>query len=285
MNKTLKMDSLQFTAPEFVDAENARMPADFQEGNAQPRLLHYPLQGGSEGARPSIIVCPGGGYQGLAPHEGGPVAQAFNALGFEAFVLMYTLPPENPLSPLQQLAHSVRFVRKNAERFGVNPNQIAICGFSAGGHLCGSAGVHWKQADAIAGDSVSSRPDAMVLCYPVISSIDGSVHSGSLNNLMGKNADAEAQRWFSLEQNVNADTSPTFLWHTADDAAVPVSNSLRFAAALGAANVVYSLHVYPHGRHGLGLAPEDPDLAEWPRLAAQWMQLHVFKNGGKAPRG
>ncbi len=272
------MDSPKFTVPVFVEAAEARMPSAFQEGNPNPRLLHYPLQTDSRETRPAIIVCPGGGYQGLAPHEGGPVAEAFNALGYHAFVLMYTVRPENSLSPLLQLTHAVRFVRKNADRFGVNPNQIAVCGFSAGGHLCGSAGIHWKQADAIAADPVSGRPDAMVLCYAVLSSAEGSVHEGTLENLMGPNADEDARRWFSLEQNVSSDTSPTFLWHTADDDVVPVSNSLFFANALGEAGIIYSLHVYPHGRHGLGLASEDPDLSEWPRLAAQWMKLHVFKN-------
>jgi len=237
----------------------------------RPWLEPYVLD--AERARGAVLVCPGGGYGGRAPHEGAPIAKRLNQAGIHGFVAQYRVAPHRHPEPILDASRALRIIRHRAAEWRVRPDRIAILGFSAGGHLAGSAGVHADKECTKAGDEldvVSSRPDAMILCYPVISS-QQFAHLGSFKNLLGPDAPEDLRRFMSLELHVSESTPPTFLWHTAEDAGVPVGNSLLFASALSRYKVPFELHVYPKGRHGLGLAPELPHVATWAELACQWL--------------
>ena len=246
----------------------APVPGDFQ-----PHLTPFLLPG--DVVRPCIVVCPGGGYGGRARHEADPIARKFNDLGFHAFVLEYRVHPQAHFpEPQQDALRAIKLVRARAAEFRIRPDAIAILGFSAGGHLAVSASFLYDRIEANAGDAAdaaSARPDASILCYPVISGVT-EPHSGSFLNLLGKAEPAEAElQALSGERNVDADTPPAFLWHTAEDGAVPVANSLNYAAALRKAGVPFALHVFPFGSHGLGLAPDRPDIARWPELCSDFL--------------
>lgn len=211
-----------------------------------------------------VIVCPGGGYAGLAPHEAGPVAALLNREGLSAAVLRYRVAPHRHPLPLQDLQAALRAVRKRAGALGIDPHKVAVLGFSAGGHLCAMAGVHHTGPE--------DRPDAMVLCYPVIS-FGPEAHVGSIGNLLGRRELTEDEvRYFSPHCCATPETPPAFIWHTADDEGVPVANSLLMAGALAKQGVPVSLHVFPHGRHGLGLAPRDSALGQWIPLMLDWFR-------------
>jgi acetyl esterase/lipase len=238
----------------------------------RPWLDPYPVPTG----RPcgAVLICPGGGYGGRAYHEGILVAQRFNQAGFHAFVVHYSVAPRRHPVPLCDASRALRLMRQGASRWSVSPEHIAICGFSAGGHLAGSLGTHFDRPylqDPEAPGRFANRPDALILCYPVISS--GPVgHQGSFANLLGPEATAAARYDLSLEQQVSAQTPPAFLWHTVADEGVPVENSLLFAQALRGHGVPFELHVYPRGQHGLGLAAEDPHVATWMELCCEWLR-------------
>lgn len=243
----------------------------------QPVLDCYPLPGAEP--RPAIVILPGGGYGGRAPHEGVDVAERFNRLGMHAFVVQYRVAPYRFPAPQLDAFRAIRMVRALSKKAG-NPwkiiaGQVAVCGFSAGGHLAASTGTLFKDSDvqALAGDEAdreSQRPDALILGYPVISFEPEWGHTGSGANLLGPRCEAERGR-FALNRRVCADTPPAYLWHTADDEGVPVENSFRFASAMRRFERPVGLHVFPHGRHGLGLAPEDRDIRVWPELAADFL--------------
>ena len=249
-------------APELANTT----PADI------PMLTPYLPESGSPTA--AIVVCPGGGYQMRAEHEGEPVALWLNTLGVAAFVVDYRVAPHRNPIPLGDAQRAIRIVRANAERWNVLPGQVGILGFSAGGHLAATAGTQWDRGVFDAPDPIdrnSCRPDLLVLCYPVISFIMAG-HMGSMTNLLGEMPSLEQRRAHSAELNVNANTPPAFLWHTADDAAVDVDNSLMFASALRRHGVPFALHVFPTGAHGLGLAEGHPEAQIWPELCAQFLR-------------
>ena len=241
------------------------------------QLTPYPVAA----ARGAVIVCPGGGYARLAPHESEPVARWLNGLGIAAFVLAYRVAPHRYPAPLRDGQRAVQLVRHRAAAWGLDPARVGMLGFSAGGHLAASVGTCPDAADPASADPVarrSSRPDLLVLCYPVIS-FGGQRHLGSTDNLLGLEATAEQRADVSLELRVAADTPPTFLWHTAADQSVPVEHGLLFASALGRHGVPFALHVYPHGRHGLGLAEGDPLVGTWRTLCAAWLADRGYGHG------
>jgi acetyl esterase/lipase len=245
-------------------------------GDETPRLTPFLLPSG--GATGAVIVCPGGGYRGRAAHEGAPVARWLNALGIAAFVLDYRVAPNRHPIPLGDAQRAIRMVRHNADVWGIRPDRIGILGFSAGGHLAATAGTHFDSGNAQAEDPIerqSSRPDALVLCYAVIT-FGEFRHDGSMTNLLGPEPPDDLRQLLSNELQVTSDTPPTFLWHTGDDAGVPVENALLFAAALRRNGVSFALHIFPHGRHGLGLAPDDPIVGAWPALCGQWLTAAGF---------
>lgn len=237
----------------------------------------------SRRVRTTILICPGGGYTMTSDREAEPVALRFTALGYNAFVLRYAVKPARYPEALLELSASVAYIRRNAERFHVHPGRIAVCGFSAGGHLAGCLGAFWQEPFlsrplGIRGEE--NRPNALVLCYPVISS--GSfAHEGSFEALLGEDKDGLRPQ-LSLENRVNPDVPPVFLWHTFSDGSVPVENSLLFAQALRRYGVPFELHIYPQGHHGLSLATEqsgsepdklEPHCSTWVPLCDEWLRI------------
>ena len=231
----------------------------------------------------AVIVCPGGGYGNLAiDHEGKQIADWLNGLGVSAFILKYRLGPvyHHP-APLQDAQRAIRIVRSRAKEFGVDPARIGIWGFSAGGHLASTAGTHFDEGNAGAADAVdrvSSRPDFMILAYPVISLTTDYVHKGSRKNLLGDPYDEKLATQLSSETQVTARTPPTFLFHTDEDTGVPPENSVLFYLALRKAKVPAELHIYLKGRHGVGLAPTDPVLSTWSGRLADWLKIRGLLN-------
>lgn len=234
----------------------------------------------------AVIVCPGGGYGGLAMgHEGTDIAKWLNDRGIAAFILKYRtvskgVPAPIHPAPLTDAQRAIRTVRAKAIEWGVDPKRIGIWGFSAGGHLASSAATHFDEGmknsdDADAIEKVSCRPDFAILAYPVISMKAPVTHGGSRNNLLGKNADDKLVETFCNDQAVTKDTPPTFLFHTDEDKGVVPMNSILFYAALKKHGVPAELHIYENGVHGVGLAPvnkfKDPGLSGWPDRLNEWL--------------
>jgi acetyl esterase/lipase len=250
-----------------------------------PSLQHYPAPA-DKASGAAIIVCPGGGYGRLAPHEGHDVALWLNRLGVTAFVLKYRLGPryQHP-AMLRDAQRAIRTVRARAAEWKVDPQRIGIMGFSAGGHLASTAATHFDDGKPQAGDPIeraSSRPDLAILGYPVITMTRPFTHSGSLKNLLGENPDPQLVELLSNEKQVSAGTPPTFLFHTVDDGGVPVENSTLFADALRRHKVPYEMHLFEHGRHGVGLAKDDPALSLWAVLLENWLRGRGFLSPAKA---
>jgi acetyl esterase/lipase len=215
-----------------------------------------------------------------APGEGEPVALEMNRLGFSAFVLDYRVAPYRYPLPWMDAARAIRFVRYHAEDFGIRPDRIAVLGFSAGGHLAACTGVFWDTGDLGAADPIEracSRPDAMILCYPVIRLFGGMQHEGSVLNLLGESAVYEANRKKATpSEHITDKTPPCFLWHTADDAVVPAGNSIAMFNSLREKGVSAELHIFPHGRHGLALTGENEQAKEWVNLCFNFLKSLGF---------
>ena len=225
----------------------------------------------------SVIVAPGGGYGGLADnHEGRQVANWFNAMGVTAFVLKYRLGPRyhHPIE-LGDAQRAIRLVRSRAKEFDVSPDRIGMMGFSAGGHLASTAATHFDSGNLGAADPIdhaSSRPDFVILGYPVITFEATYAHGGSVKNLLGDNPDPKLVQELSNELHVTPQTPPTFLFTTSEDTVVPPENSVNFYLALHKAGVPAEMHVFEKGPHGVGLDLGDPTLSEWPVLLANWLR-------------
>jgi acetyl esterase/lipase len=226
-----------------------------------------------------VIVCPGGGYTRLADHEGRPIAEWLNSIGITAFVLKYRLGPRyHHPAPLQDAARAIRTVRARATEWNLDPERIGILGSSAGGHLAATAGTHFDSGKRDAPDPierVSSRPNLMILIYPVIT-MKEKTHAGSKKSLLGPDPSPDLVALLSNEEQVTKETPPAFLVHTTTDPGVPVENSLMFVTALRKAGVPFELHVYERGPHGFGLGANDPILATWPGRCADWLRVHGF---------
>jgi len=232
----------------------------------------------NEKPRGFVIVCPGGGYVVKAPHEGEPIALWLNTLGISAVVLEYRVSPYRHPVPLMDAQRAIRLVRFHAKEWNIDPNHIGILGFSAGGHLAATAGTHYDTGNPEAKDQVDRigcRPDALILCYPVIT-VNEFGHQGSMINLLGEHPSEELLNNLSNEKQVDENTPVAFLWHTADDEGVPVENSLLFAAALRHHHVPFALHVYSKGPHGLGLAEEYPEICTWTLTCGEWLKKNGF---------
>lgn len=259
-----------YQIPFFEDATLTAMCEDVTDGIREKRP-----------PRRAVIVCPGGAYSGLAYHEGDPIALRFLAAGFATFVLRYsTKERAADFRPLAELLLAIRFVREHANDFHIDPNYVFTCGFSAGGHLAGSAGVLWNipELDPYIPQDLRAlcRPTGMILCYPVITSDRTFGHAGSFKRLCGTDTPTDEQlARFSLEKHVTKDTSPAFLWHTFADRGVHVNNTLFMADALANAGVPCEVHIFPTGAHGLGLCDgaygiANPHNACWIDLAITW---------------
>ena len=230
---------------------------------------------------PAMIVCPGGGYRALASnHEGRQVASFLNSLGIAAFVLRYRLGPRyhHPIE-LGDAQRAIRTLRANAAEWRLDTARIGIMGFSAGGHLAMSASTLFDTGNLSAPDIVDrsgSRPDIVVLGYPVISMTAPWTHLGSKTNLLGEAGDPALARRLSGEHAVTKDTPPTFIFQTNEDRSVPAENSLHYFLALRQAGVIAEMHVFEKGPHGVGLANDDASLAPWSTLLANWLRGRGF---------
>lgn len=240
----------------------------------------------------AVVICPGGGYGILAyDWEGTDIAKWLNSKGITAIVLKYRLPNSKSnivphKSPLMDAKRAIKIVRANADKWNLKKNQIGIMGFSAGGHLASTAGTHFDNSQTNSPDSIekwSSRPDFMVLVYPVITMSKAVMHSGSRDNLIGAKLDPQLANFYSNELQVTKQTPPTFLVHATDDSGVPVENSLLFYRALKDNGVPAELHVYPKGGHGFGLALGIEETESWTDRCIDWLRSLNKQNNAEKP--
>jgi len=216
-----------------------------------------------------IIIFPGGGYAALAEHEGKGYAEFFSKRGISCFVVNYRLATAGYKHPvmLEDGLAAIETVRKRAEEFGISSDKIGVIGSSAGGHLAAMTMVHFDKYES----SVSLRPNFGILCYPVITMEGEYSHTGSRENLIGKNPSKELVEFVCCEKNVSSQTPPCFIWHTYEDSIVPFENSIIFATALGENNVPFEIHIYQKGDHGLGLNAE----FDWEKECLRWINQIV----------
>jgi acetyl esterase/lipase len=246
----------------------------------RPIITPYlPPEGTANGT--AVVIFPGGGYQHLSMEkEGSDVANWLAGTGVTAFVVRYRLGPtyHHPIE-LGDAQRAIRIVRSRATEWNIDPRRLGVIGFSAGGHLAATAGTHYDAGNSASGDPierVSSRPDFMLLLYPVITFRDTVLmHRGSRVNLIGTTPDPALVELLSNETQVTRDTPPTFLVHSTDDKTVPVENSIMFYQALRAKGVPAEMHIFEYGGHGFGLAPKDPTLGAWTTLCEAWIQRHT----------
>ncbi len=247
-------------------------------GQDFPSILPYLVK--SKTPTASVIVCPGGGYEKLAEHEGIPVAEWLNSIGISAFVLNYRVAPYRYPHPYTDLRRAIAHLRFNAPRYHLDPSLIGVLGFSAGAHLCGLSGYLFD--DGIADDCepeerMSNRPDFMVLCYPVVSFVEAE-HEGSVNHLLGENADYALREAVSVHKHVRKETPPAFIWHTVEDESVSSVHSLLLMQALIQQGIEIEAHFFSDRRqHGLGLAEKDKKVSTWTQLCAKWLDGVIAK--------
>ncbi len=259
----------------------------FEKPEKQATLTTYILDNiENEGTgwlkRPAVIVCPGGGYGNVSPREAEPIALRYTAVGYHAFVLDYSVAPLGWPAPCCELAKAIAYVRSIADEYHIDSEKIIVCGFSAGGHLAGSAGIHYdnEAVKKFAGvDGVSNKPDGMILCYPVITDDEEKMHRGTFNNFVKDRNDAK--KLFGLEHYVTEDTPKAFIWHTFMDTGVPPENSMKFASAMMEHKVACELHIFPRGGHGLSLANKQvcispefiyPEIQPWVDMSITWIE-------------
>ncbi len=261
---------------ETIPLWQGRAPGALGDEDAdRPTLTYFAAARQTSGT--AVIVAPGGGYTNLAiNHEGRQLANYFNAMGVSAFVLKYRLGPRyrHPIE-LGDIQRAIRLVRARAKEFGAAPDRIGIMGFSAGGHLVTTAATHFDAGNASAADPIdrlSSRPDFLIVGYGVISFDPAITHAGSVKSLLGDNPDPKLIQELSNELHVTPQTPPTFLFHTANDSAVPVENSVRFFQALRMNKIGTEMHIYSDGPHGVGMALGNPALSSWTGLLMDWLR-------------
>jgi acetyl esterase/lipase len=254
----------------------------------KPTLTVF-LPTGVNATKTGVVVAPGGGYQHLAiEKEGYAFAEWLNARGVAAFVLKYRLGPKyhHPVE-MWDAQRAIRMVRAHAAEYGIAADHVGMWGFSAGGHLTATAGTQFDAGKADSVDVVErqgSRPDFLVLGYPVITMMEPYVHHGSLKNLLGDNPDPALVRLLSTETRVTSETPPAFLFSTTDDQTVPVMNSVMFYEAMVKAGVPAEMHIFQQGAHGAGLAAANPQLSVWPDLVAKWMRERGYMEQGVGGR-
>jgi acetyl esterase/lipase len=259
---------------------NGAPGAQGAEDRDKPALTIY-MPPNTTGPMTAVIIAPGGSYARLSMNnEGRAPANYLNALGIAAFVLRYRLGPQyhHPIE-LGDAQRAIRTIRARAAEWHIAPDRIGMMGFSAGGHLASSASTHFDSGKADAADPierVSSRPDFAILGYPVISFVESWTHQGSKTNLLGDGPDPALARSLSSDTQVTASTPPAFIYHTNADTVVPAENAVAYYLALRHAGVPAEMHIFKDGPHGTGLGMQDPALAEWPRLLANWLRASGF---------
>ncbi len=225
--------------------------------------------------RPTILICPGGGYANCAEREAEPIALKFLNWGFNAIVLRYSCAPHRYPVQLREVAAAFEEIYKNADEWHCDTSKIGIIGFSAGGHLVAHYSNEYNSHAVREVFPDSKKPNFSVLCYPVISADETFAHKGSFLNLLGEYPQGGDVQKYSCDKMVSSETPPTFIWHTTEDQAVPVKNSLVYATALADNKIPFSLHIYPHGVHGLStvdyLTNDQDKLDPKTLLAADWL--------------
>lgn len=234
--------------------------------------------------RPFILICPGGAYERTSYREGEPVALHFLERGYHAGVLRYSTAPHHFPTQILELGQAVLKLREMAEEWNIDMDRLVVQGSSAGGHLAASYGVFWNHefmAEELGAEDADLRPGGLILSYPVITADAAYAHWGSFENLLGDKASEEAQK-VSVEKLVTKAVPPCFLWHTGEDATVPVENSIFMAMALRKEGIPFELHIFPEGEHGLSLASPvverenghgvQAECARWITLADAWLE-------------
>lgn len=258
------------------------------ENGCDPTLEVYlpynmPEMGRENDRRPCVLICPGGGYGAVSQRESEPIALKFLSKGYNAFVITYSVAPNRFPVQLREVAAVMELISLNAAEWNCNSDKVAIIGFSAGGHLAAHYSTSYNCPE-IRELFPESRPvAASVLCYPVITADPAFAHTGSFNNLLGKNKlSSDDIEKFSCENTVTAETPPAFIWHTAADTCVPVENSMLYASALSKYKIPFELHIYPFGGHGLSTAdsmtndnisPEISRNSNWINDALDWLEI------------
>lgn len=267
--------------------ENIALPVNYAgklfNSNQKPFLTMYLINAAVP--RPVVLICPGGGYSHLSPRESKPIARKMNMLGYHAAVLSYSLAPMEFPAALCDLAEAVAFLRKNAGVWKIDDKNIVVAGFSAGGHLAASLGCYWNSGllqDLLPYSPEQTRPNRLLLCYPVITADVRFCHEVSIQNVLGKN-NLDMRDVVSLELHIDSSFPQTFIWHTFADESVPAENSLLLATALREAKIPFELHLFQRGVHGMALATAEtakPDgsgteaeVSVWPELFRNWLAI------------
>lgn len=263
----------------------------FENINTEATLTSYAHE---NRPRATVLICPGGGYNHVSEREGEPIAMQFYAKGYNAFVLRYSTRDLNDdMYPTQllEVSAALAYIRRNSEYYNTKKDVIAVCGFSAGGHLAATLATLWQESfvcDALGIEKGENMPNGLILAYPVITSGEFA-HRGSFENLLGNDADSELLNKLSLENSVGEHTPPTFIWHTLNDGTVPSENTFLLANALRKAGVPFEMHIYPDGCHGLALATKEtgrvedntinPHVASWIDLCLVWFARYIDNEG------
>ena len=260
----------------FERSKNPAIPNRIVKNISSPRLQIYNPEKPNGKA---ILICPGGAYAYQAfDKEGDDIARWMNRKGIKAFVLRYRLPAEGigqqTIAPVQDVQRAMRLIRSNAESWNIFPDKIGVIGFSAGGHLAAMLTVHsdtllYSKTDSV--DLISCLPDYMILMYPVISMDDSITHTGSKENLLGKNPTAKDIEFFSAELHVTTSCPPSLIISANDDVAVNPENSRMMYEALISAGVDAELNLIPGSEHGFGLRSKDKRIAGWTELCEKWL--------------
>lgn len=267
-------------APGAAGAEEADVPS---------ATVYLPREEQAADGEPgAIVIFPGGGYGGLAiNHEGHDVARWANAMGMAGVVVSYRHRGRgygHP-APMLDAQRAIRLTRANAAAWGIDAGRVGVLGFSAGGHLATTVLTRFDSGDQEKDDPIerfSCRPDFGVVCYAVVAFDKPYTHKGSQRNLLGENASPELIQSLSNERQVRSDTPPCFVWHTAEDIPVPAENGVQFYSALLRNKVSAELHVFPEGRHGIGLGKDVPGPNQWSELCRKWLVRSGFAESGLA---
>ena len=270
-------------APPVIPLWDTKAPYAVSDGAADKPSVKVFRAAADKANGAAVVVCPGGGYGGLADdHEGKQVAEFFNEHGVTAFVLKYRVAQKDrpgPLhpAPLMDVQRAIRFVRAKATEYGIDPTRVGLMGFSAGGHLASTGGTHFDDGLLKTGDGIDKqgcRPDFLILGYPVITMDPGVTHGGSRTNLIGPKPDPKLVEELSNEKQVTKNTPPTFIFHTSEDTAVLAENPIRFYLACKKAGVPVELHMYEKGRHGVGINPKGVSVGtdNWKKRLAEWLK-------------